>query len=155
MTNKKDIYKNVVKAKELLQRFNEQEGGLDVANLFYETDADIAAMSAVLMSSSYNYCSGWSMPSTEASLSFYDEAKRRISERFGIPLRLDSFDQLTGQYEKIIFFWVEEDDYTEVSDIYCQSLGTKACDYAWVEGEWTHQDVLPLIQNLEKVLAEM
>lgn len=148
-------YRQIVEAKELLQKFNEEEGnGFDVIPLF-KKESDPVAMAAVLMSTSFNCQSGWSMPSTEEALRFYDEAERRIWEGEGIPLRYDSYDQLSGQYEHFSLLMLEQGYYIEFSDEWCQSLGTQACDYAWVEGEWTKQDVLPVIHNLEKMLAEM
>ena len=155
MTNTR--YEKVVEAKELLQKFKEEqeeECGIDVTELF-KTAPDTVAMAAVLMASSFSYQSGWCMPSTREALRFYDEAERRFWDGEGIPLRYDSYDQLTGQYEQFFLFQPEQEYYIEVPDEICQCLGTRACDYAWVKGEWTRQDVLPLIHNLEKMLAEM
>ena len=147
-------YEKIVEAKELLQKFNEEGIDFEVIDLFKEAP-DTVAMAAVLMASSYSYSSGWSIPSTRDALRFYDEAEKRFWDGEGIPLRYDSYDQLTGQYEQIYLLMLEQGYYIEFSDEWCPSLGTQACDYAWVDGEWTKQDVLPVIHNLEKMLAEM
>ena len=147
-------YRQIVEAKELLQKFNEEGGGEEVSKLF-NGSVDTVAMAAVLMSTSFNCQSGWSMPSTEEALRFYDEAERRFWDGEGIPLRYDSYDQLSGQYESISLYMIEQSFYYEISDEFCQNLGTQACDYAWVEGEWTKQDILPLIHNLERMVIEM
>lgn len=147
-------YRQIVEAKELLQKFNEEDGGFDVTPLF-EKESDPVAMAAVLMASSFSYTSGWSIPSTREALRFYDEAEKRYWEEEGIPLRYDSYDQLSGHYESIFLYMIEQGFYYEFSDEFCQNLGTQACDYAWVEGEWTKQDILPLIHNLERMVIEM
>lgn len=150
-------YEKIVEAKELLQEFKEEreeECGIDTTELLQDSSVDTAAMAAVLMTSSFSYQSGWCIPSTRQALRFYDEAERRVSQGLGIPVRYNSYDQLLGPYEKIFFIY-EDGEIIEVADKKCQQLGAQAFDYAWVEGEWTHQDVLPLIQNLEKVLAVM